>query len=52
MERVVRQRIDSALSGGQLRGPDGTTTHWRLRSSRHSDVSTGETDHAERLTRT
>lgn len=50
-EHVVRQRIDLALSSGVLRGPDDTTTRWRLCSSRHSDVSTKETDHAERLTR-
>jgi hypothetical protein len=51
LEHVVRQRTELALSSGQLRAPDGTTTRWRLDSSRHSDVSRRETDHVERLTR-
>ena len=29
-EPEVRERIRSALSGGSLVGPDGTTTTWRL----------------------
>jgi hypothetical protein len=51
LERTVRQRIDLALSGGQLPGPGGATTRWQLSTSRRSEVSAEETDHAERLTR-
>lgn len=51
-EPVVRQRIDLALSGGQLQGPDGVTTCWQLSTSHRSSVTAEETDHAERLTRT
>jgi len=52
LEGAVRERIESALSGGQLRGPDSTITRWRLRDSRHGTVSAAEADHAERLIRT
>jgi hypothetical protein len=51
MENTVRQRIDLALSGGQLQGPEGVTTQWQLLSSQLSDVSDEETDQAERLAR-
>jgi len=51
-ERVVRQRIDHALAGGQLRGPDGVITGWQLRTSGPSEVTAEETSHAERLMRT
>ncbi|HET9517101.1 MAG TPA: hypothetical protein VFO77_05185 [Actinoplanes sp.] len=50
-EDLVRQRINDALSGGQLLGPDAVVTHWRLRSSGPSEVTAEEADHAERLTR-
>jgi hypothetical protein len=50
IEGDIRQRIDLALSSGQLRAPDGTASRWQLRSTRPSDVSAEETDHAERLT--
>jgi hypothetical protein len=50
-EREVRDLIDRALTGGQLRGPDGTTVRWQLRSSRPSIVSAQENDHAQRLVR-
>ena len=51
-EHVVRQRIDHALSGGQLHGPNAmTTTHWQLRTSQRSEVTADEASHAERLTR-
>ena len=50
-ENEVRQRIVDALAEGQLRGPDGTTTSWRLRSSNPSTVTASETAHASRLTR-
>jgi hypothetical protein len=49
IEHEVRQRIDMALSRGQLAALDGTTTRWHLCSSRHSDVSAKEAEHAERL---
>jgi hypothetical protein len=51
VERVVRQRIEMALSSGHLRAPDGTTTRWQLRSSRPSEVPAKEAEHAERLAR-
>jgi hypothetical protein len=49
-EDLVRQRIDGALSGGELRGPDGVTTRWQLRGSRPGEVTPAEADHAGRLT--
>jgi hypothetical protein len=51
LEDTVRQRIDEALARGQFLSADGATTRWRLRTSRRSDVSAEETDHAARLTR-
>ena len=51
-EPLVRQRIDHALSGGQLQGPDATITRWQLRTSQRSEVTTEEASHAERLTST
>ena len=50
-EHLVRQRIDHALSDGQLEGPDAVTTRWQLHTSRRSEVTTEEAGHAERLTR-
>lgn len=50
-EPVVRQRIDHALSGGQLEGPDAVITRWHLHTSQRSDVTAEEAGHAERLTR-
>jgi hypothetical protein len=52
VETTVRQRIESALSGGQLQGPDGVVTRWQLRSSQRSDVRPDEMDHAEHLIHT
>ncbi|MGC5022508.1 hypothetical protein [Micromonospora sp. DT47] len=51
LEDTVRQRIDLALSRGQLPGPEGAHTRWQLRISRRSEVSPEETNHATRLTR-
>ncbi|ONH37580.1 MULTISPECIES: hypothetical protein [Protofrankia] len=48
-EGAVRHRIDTALAGGHLRGPDGATSRWQLRATRHSKVAPEEADHAERL---
>ncbi|WKU05472.1 hypothetical protein [Micromonospora sp. HUAS LYJ1] len=50
-EDLVRRRIRGILSGGELLGPDGAVTHWRLRSSGPSAVTAEEADHAERLKR-
>ena len=47
-EQRVRHLIELALSG-QMTFPDGFTTPWRLQSSRPSQVSAEETDHARRL---
>jgi hypothetical protein len=49
--RDVRDLIDQALVGGQLRGPDGVRTQWQLRSGQPSAVAVDETDHAQRLVR-
>ena len=48
---LVRQRIDQALSAGELDGPDAVTTRWRLDTSRPGEVTADEADHAGRLTR-
>lgn len=50
-EGAIRHRIELALLGGQLTGPDGVTTRWQLRGSQRSDIHTEEMAHAERLTR-
>jgi hypothetical protein len=50
-EDTVRERIEHALSGGQLTGPDAVVTRWQLRSSGRSEVTADEAAHAERLTR-
>jgi len=51
-EDAIRQRIDDALTGGKLQGPAGVTTHWELRASQPSAVSTAEKDLAARLIQT
>ncbi|MGH3930630.1 MAG: hypothetical protein ACRDTF_11710 [Pseudonocardiaceae bacterium] len=51
LETEVRHRIDGALSGGRLRGPDGATTCWQLSHSQVGTISPEEADHAEQLTR-
>jgi hypothetical protein len=48
-EAEVRRRIDSALAAGQLTGPEGNVTHWRLDSSRPAPLSGDEDRHAARL---
>jgi hypothetical protein len=48
-EDVVRERIDQALAGGQLQGPDAVVTHWQLRTSGRSELIAGEAGHAQRL---
>jgi hypothetical protein len=46
-EPEVRQRIDDALSGGRVDGPEGPAT-WRLESSASSPVRDEERDLAAR----
>ena len=48
-EELVRERIGEALAGGELAGPDGQTTRWRLVSSAAGSVRPEEADHAGRL---
>jgi hypothetical protein len=51
-EDAIRQRIEKALTGGTLQGPDDVTTHWDLRSSRPAAVSPDESELAARLIQT
>jgi hypothetical protein len=51
-EQLVHQRINHALSSGELQGPDAVVTRWQLRTSQRSDVTADEASHAERLMRT
>ena len=48
-EAGVRRRIVAALSGASLTGPDGATTHWRLRSAQLGRLRADEAQHAEQL---
>jgi hypothetical protein len=48
-ESTVRERIDGALAGGRLRGPDGRTASWQLLSSAPRQVLAQERGLAERL---
>jgi hypothetical protein len=48
-ERRVRSLIGEALATGQLTGPEGGLTTWRLRSAAPSDVRPEEEDHAAGL---
>jgi hypothetical protein len=50
-EAEVRRRIQAALSGGTLTGPDGGTTRWQLRSAEPGQLRDDEAGHAERLIR-
>jgi hypothetical protein len=49
LESDVRERIDGALAGGRLVGPDGAVTTWRLKRSARADLLPAESSHAERL---
>lgn len=51
-EAEVRARIDEALAGGRLTGPDGRETSWGLVRSAPSALLADEADHAERLAAT
>jgi hypothetical protein len=50
-EAAVRERIDAALRAGEVVGPDGVLSRWRLRDSRPGVVAAAETEHAGRLAR-
>jgi hypothetical protein len=45
----VRTRIEAALSGDALTGPDGVTTRWRVESAQPGVLRPDEAQHAERL---
>ncbi len=51
-EPRVRLLIGDALAAGELTGPDGLVTTWRLKSTAASDIRSSEEDHAADLTRT
>jgi hypothetical protein len=50
-EAEVRALLDRALAGGDLVGPDGMTTRWKVLSSSPGTVTASEHDHAQRLIR-
>jgi hypothetical protein len=50
LETEIRQRIQAALAGSQLRGPDGVMTRWQLLSCEPSDVLAEEAAHAQSIT--
>jgi hypothetical protein len=45
----VRSRIESALTSGRFRGPDGVITRWTLVGSGPGSVRADELAHARRL---
>ena len=49
-EPRVRRLIGEALGSGELTGPDGLVTAWRLKSTAASDIRSSEKGHAENLT--
>lgn len=49
-ESEIRQRIDRALSAGQVAGTDGTASRWQVVTSTPSTVRRAETEHVQRLT--
>lgn len=49
LEAEVRHRIEAALTGGRLAGPDGRTAHWQLCGSRPGELSPEEAEHAALL---
>lgn len=48
-EGTVRHRIDTALSAGEVVGPEGGVVRWHFVTSRRGAVSAEESAHAERL---
>ncbi|MGB3520999.1 MAG: hypothetical protein WBA50_05955 [Mycobacterium sp.] len=51
-EPRVRRLIGEALAAGELTGPDGLVSIWRLKSTNASDIQPSEKSHAADLTRT
>lgn len=51
-EPRVRLLIGEALAAGELTGPDGLVTTWRLKSSDASDIRPSEKSHAADLMHT
>ncbi len=50
-EAGIRQRIEAALAGGVLVGPDDRVTRWQVRRVGASTVLASEAEHAQRLVR-
>jgi hypothetical protein len=48
-ERRVRDGVDAALAAGELSGPDGVRTRWRLATSGPGVIGEDEAAHAARL---
>ena len=48
-EDDVRQRIERALAGGAVEGPDGRTSRWTLVSAGPGELEPSEAQHAGRL---
>lgn len=48
-ELRVRRLIDEALAAGELTGPDGLVTKWRLKSAAAGQVRSSEQSHAAEL---
>ncbi len=50
-EPRVRSLIGAALTAGELTGPDGLVSTWRLKTTAASNIRSSEEDHAADLTR-
>jgi len=50
-ESVVRQQIDAALASGEVTGPDGKLSRWRLLKSGPGSLDHAESALAARLSR-
>ena len=48
-EDEVRRRIDGALAGGEITGPDGTASRWRLVEAGPDELRDAERDLGARL---
>ena len=48
-ESEVRRRIEAALAGGRMAGPDGTVSRWRLVETAPAELRDDERDLAARL---
>jgi hypothetical protein len=51
LEELVRARIEAGLRRGELAGPDGRGTTWRVRTSGPAELRDAERERAERLAR-